>query len=97
MNNRSRRLSMNPIKQGRRRIATWLISAICVMTLSGCVTRYVVAPIEPRLTEHIADPDIEGRTWNDVYVQSIRRSEVIRRYQCRDYVLRKEPLPEECK
>ena len=88
---------MNPSKQGRRRIATWLILAICVMTLSGCVTRYVVAPIEPRLIEPIPDPNIEGRTWNDVYVQSIRRAEVIRRFNCRGYVLRKEPLPEECK
>ncbi len=74
-----------------------LILAIFVLTLSvGCVTRYVVAPLNPELIAPISDPPLQGRTWNDVYVQSLERAEALRRWSCRGAVLRQETLPPEC-
>lgn len=70
---------------------------IVLMLSAGCVTKYVTAPINHELTKHEADPALEGRTWQDVFEQSVKRGEIIRRWNCKGYSLRKEPLPEECK
>ena len=67
-------------------------------TLSGCVTtKFVTAPINPELTKHEPDPPLEGDTWGAAVEQSIKRAETNRRWNCKGYALRKEPLPEECK
>lgn len=66
--------------------------------LSGCVTtKFVTAPINPELIKHEPDPPLAGDTWGAAVEQSIKRAEIIRRWNCKGYSLRKEPLPEECK
>lgn len=70
---------------------------IVLMLSAGCATKYVTAPINPELIKHEADPALEGRTWQDVFEQSLKRGEVIRRWNCKGYSLRHESLPEECR
>jgi hypothetical protein len=45
----------------------------------------------------IEDPPLRGRTWQDVFNQSLERAEVIRRWNCRGYVLRGAKPASECK
>ena len=65
--------------------------------LGACASKYVVAPIDPALVGHIESPPLRGRTWQHVYEQDLEALEALRRWNCRGYVLRKEPLPEECR
>lgn len=75
----------------------WTLATCALLGSVGCATKYTAAPIDPALTGHIEPPPLRGRTWQHVYEQDLEALEALRRCNCRGYVLRKEPLPAECR
>lgn len=45
-----------------------LLAALILPFLTGCLTRYVQVPIDPRLTLDCGQPQLRGETWRDVAV-----------------------------
>lgn len=82
----------------RRVVTLTLCSILLSSALWACAPRtlYIPAKIDPRLTEEIPDPPLRAPTYRGAIIQSVERAEVIRRWNCRAYVLRGEALPDEC-
>jgi len=71
------------------------ILLISIMFLVGCGT--TVGKLNPALTSIIPDAQLKGTTYNDGIVQNVERKGVIKRYECRTYILRKKRIPKACK
>ncbi len=75
------------------------IMVICVLLiillLQACGT--TVGKLNPALTSKIPAPKLKGPTYNDAIVLGVESRAVIKRFNCRTYLQRREQLPTNCK